>query len=66
MRFSTRATGERLHQKTQTYCAKPVVSKQPRSYTPVDYEIRAVMQHCVYQRQIHSVDELEWRLIDVC
>ena len=33
--------------------------------SPVDYEIWAVMQHRVYQRQIHSVDELKRRLIDV-
>ena len=32
---------------------------------PVDYEIWAVMQHRVYQRQICSVDELKWWLIDV-
>jgi len=30
----------------------------------VDYEIWAVMQHRVYHRQIHSVDELKRRLID--
>ena len=23
------------------------------------------MQHCVYHRQIHSVDELKWRIINV-
>ena len=34
-------------------------------FNPVDYEIWAVMQHHVYHRQIHSVDELKWRLIDV-
>jgi len=33
--------------------------------SPVDYEIWAVMQHRVYHRQIHSVDELKRRLIDV-
>jgi len=33
--------------------------------SPVDYEIWAVMQHRVYHRQIHSVDELKWQLIDV-
>ena len=31
----------------------------------MDYEICAVMQRRVYQRQIHSVDELKRRLIDV-
>ena len=33
--------------------------------SPVDYEIWAVMQHRVYHRQIHSVDELKRRIIDV-
>jgi len=32
---------------------------------PVDYEIWAVMQRRVYHRQIHSVDELKRRFIDV-
>jgi len=31
----------------------------------MDYEIWAVTQRHVYQRQIHSVDELKRRLIDV-
>ena len=33
--------------------------------SPMDYEIWAVMQHRVHYRQIHSVDGLKWRLIDV-
>ena len=33
--------------------------------SPVVYEIWAVMQHRVYQRQIPSADELKRRLIDV-
>jgi len=32
---------------------------------PVYYTIWAVMQRRVYQRQIYSVDELKWQLIDV-
>jgi len=32
---------------------------------PVDYEIWAVMQRRVYQRKIHTVDELNQRLIEV-
>jgi len=31
----------------------------------MDYEVWAVMQHRVYRRQIHSVDELKRRLIDM-
>ena len=49
---------------TRLYCAQPVASKQP-IINPVDYEISAVMQRRVYHRQIHSVDELRRRLIDV-
>ena len=33
---------------------------------PVDYEIWAVMQHRVYHRQIHGLDELKWWLIVWC
>jgi len=33
--------------------------------SPVDYEIWAVMRHRVCQRQIHGVDKLRRRLIDV-
>ena len=32
---------------------------------PVDYEIWAVMQRRVYQRKIHTIDELKQRLIEV-
>jgi len=45
-------------------CVQPVASKHP-DLSPLDYEIWAVMQHRVYRRQIHSVDELKRRLIDV-
>ena len=32
---------------------------------PVDYEICDVMQRRVYQRKIHTIDELKQRLIEV-
>ena len=32
---------------------------------PVDYEICAVMQRRVYQRKIHTINELKQRLIEV-
>ena len=41
-----------------------VASKQPRS-SPVDYKIWTVTQHRGHYGQIHSVDELKWRFIDV-
>jgi len=31
----------------------------------VDYEIWTVMQRCVYQRKIHTIDELKQRLTEV-
>jgi len=33
--------------------------------SPVDYEIWGVMQQRVYEMQIHNVDELKQRLVDV-
>ena len=32
---------------------------------PVDYKIWGIMQQCVYKMQIHNVDELKRRLVDV-
>ena len=32
---------------------------------PVDYQMWAVMQRHVYQRKIHTIDELKQRLIEV-
>ena len=32
---------------------------------PVDYKIWGIMQHCMYELQIHNVDELKRRLVDV-
>jgi len=48
-------------------CAQSVASKAPNSsdLSPVDYEMWAVMQRCVYHRQIHSVDEFKRWLNDV-
>ena len=43
----------------------PTCGIQKAQICPVDYEIWAVMQHLVYHRRIHSVDELKQRLIDV-
>jgi len=56
----TRATVE-LRQETRHTFLRPT---SPGLH-PVDYVIWAVVQHCVYHRQIHSVDDLKLRLIDV-
>jgi len=45
-------------------CTQLVAPNSP-DLSPVDYKIWAVMQHYVYHRQIHSVDELKWHIIDV-
>jgi len=50
--------------KRQTFL-RPTCSLQTAHLSPVNNEIWAVMQHCVYHRQIHSVDELKQWLIDV-
>ena len=60
-----RATVELLHQETPDFLASSLWPPNSVYLSPVDYEIWAVMQHHVYHRQIHSVDELKRRLIDV-
>jgi len=60
-----RATVELLRQETPNFLAPNLWPPNSPDLSPVDYEIWAVMQHRVYHRQIHSVDELKRRLIDV-
>jgi len=60
-----RATVELLRQETPNFLASKLWPPNSPDLSPVDYEIWAVMQHRVYHRQIHSVDELKRRLIDV-
>jgi len=60
-----RTTVELLRQETPNFLASKLWPLNSPDLSPVDYEIWAVMQHCVYHRQIHSVDELKRRLIDV-
>ena len=62
---SAYATGELLRQKTSNFLASNLWPSNSPDLGPVDYEIWAVMQHRVYHRQIHSVDELKRQLIDV-
>jgi len=54
-----RATVELLHQETPNFRASNLWPPNSTDLSPVDYEIWAVMQHHVYRRQIHSVDELK-------
>ena len=50
-------------EETPNFLASKLWPLNNPDFNPVDYEIWAVMQHRVYQRQIHSVDELRWPLI---
>jgi len=52
-------------QETPNFVAPNLWPPNSPDLSPVDYEIWAVMQHRVYHRQIHSVDELKQQLIDV-
>jgi len=61
----TRATVELLRQETPNFIASNLWPRNSPDLSPVDYEIWAVIQHHVYHRQIHSVDELKWRFINV-
>jgi len=61
----TRATDELLRQKTPNFLSSSLRPPNSPDLSPVDYEIWVVMQHHVYHRQMHSVDELKRRLIDV-
>ena len=61
-----RATVELLRQETPNFFASNLWPSNSPDLSPVDYEIWVVvMQHCVYHRQIYSLDELKRRLIDV-
>jgi len=54
-----------LHQEMPNFLAPNLWLPSSPDFSPVDYEISAVMQHRVCHRQIHSVDELNQRLINV-
>jgi len=64
-RRRARATVELLRQETPNFVVPNLWPPNSSDLSHVDYEIWALMQHRVYQRQIHSVDELKRRLIDV-
>jgi len=60
-----RATLELLCQEMPKFLAPNLWPQNSPYLSLVDYEIWDVMQHRVYHRQTHSVDELKRRLIDV-
>jgi len=57
-----RVTVELLSQEMPNFFALNLWPPNNPDFSPLDYEIWAVMQHCVYHKQIH---ELKRRLIDV-
>jgi len=59
------ATVQLLRQEMPNFFASNLWPPNSRDLSPVDYEIWAVMQHRAYHRQIHRVDELKRRLINV-
>ena len=61
----SRVIVELLRQETPDFTAPNLWSPNSPDLNVVDYDIWAVMQRHVYQRDFHSVDELKRRLIDV-
>ena len=57
------ATVELLCQEMPDFIASNLWPQNNPDLNSLYYEIWAVMQRRDYQRQIHSVDELEWQLI---
>jgi len=64
--FAASATIELLRQEMPNILASNLWPPNSPDLSRVDCEIWAVIQHRVYHRQIHSVDELKRQLIDVC
>ena len=60
-----RETVEVLCRETPDFISPDLWPPNRPDLNPVDYEIWAVMQHRVYQRKIHTIDELKQRLIEV-
>jgi len=54
-----------LCQETPAFIAPNLWPPNSPDLNTVNYEIWAVMQHCVYHRQIYSVHDLKRWLIDV-
>lgn len=60
-----RETVEVLRRETPDFISPDLWPPNSPDLNPVDYEIWAVMQRRVYQRKIHTIDELKQRLIEV-
>jgi len=60
-----RETVEVLRRETLDFISPHLWPPNSPDLNTVDYEIWAVMQRRVYQRKIHTIDELKQRLIEV-
>jgi len=56
---------EVLCRETPYFISPDLWSPNSPDLNPVDYEIWAVMHRHVYQRKIHTINELKQRLIEV-
>jgi len=59
------ATVKLLRQEMSNFLLSNLWPPNSPDLSPVDYEIWTVMQHRIYHRPIHSVDEWKQQLIDV-
>ena len=56
---------ELLQRETADFISLKLWSPNSPDLNPVDYKIWGIMQQRVYEMQIHNVDELKRRLVDV-
>jgi len=56
---------EVLHREIPDFISPDLWPPNSPDLNPVDYEICAVMQRRVYQKKIHTINELKQRLIEV-
>ena len=64
--MNVRVKLEVLHRETPDFISSDLWATNSLDLNPVDYKICAVMhQRGVYQRKIHTIDELKQRLIEV-
>ena len=59
-------TIELLQRETAGFVSPELWSPNRPDLNPADYKIWGIMQQHVYEMQIHNVDELKRRLVDVC
>ena len=56
---------ELLQRETADFISLKLWTPNSPDLNPVDYKIWGIMQQRVYEMQIHNVDELKRRLVDV-